>query len=292
MKKLKIITALFLFSAIFIGCKKNKMTTSKLNLNITGLQDLGANYKYEGWIIVNGGPVSTGTFTVDGSGNLSKTSFDVDADQLSMASDFVLTIEPFPDVDPSPSSTHIVAGSFSGNTAAVSIADSKALGTNFASATGKYILATPTNGSGTNEKSGIWFLDLGSGSPMQGLQLPVLPSGWMYEGWTVIGGQPVTSGRFTSAMGADLSAPFSSTMNPGPPFPGEDYLQNAPSGLTFPTDISGGVAVISVEPEPDNSPMPFLLKPLVGMIPTGAMDHTTYNMSLNLSTLPSGTASR
>ena len=29
-------------------------------------------------------------------------------------------------------------------------------------------------------------------------------------------------------------------------FPGEDFLINAPMGLSFPTDIMGGVAVISI----------------------------------------------
>ena len=28
-----------------------------------------------------------------------------------------------------------------------------------------------------------------------------------------------------------------------PPFPGEDFLMNAPSGLMFPTDLSGATAV-------------------------------------------------
>ena len=67
---------------------------------------------------------------------------------------------------------------------------------------------------------------------------------------------------------------------------------NAPTGLTFPIDIMGGVAVISIEPSPDNSANPFTLKPLVGNIPVGAIDHTTYIMNLNLSSFPTGTASR
>ena len=29
-----------------------------------------------------------------------------------------------------------------------------------------------------DEVSGIWFLSLASGSPMQGLNLPTLPAGW------------------------------------------------------------------------------------------------------------------
>jgi hypothetical protein len=74
-------------------------------------------------------------------------------------------------------------------------------------------------------------------------------------------------------------------------FPGEDFLENAPAGLTFPTDLAGGVAVISIEPDPDNSTDPFTLKPLVGNIPADAVDHTLYQMGNNAAGFPTGTAS-
>ena len=156
-------------------------------------------------------------------------------------------------------------------------------------ASGFYILATPTNGDATDENSGIWFLSLASGSPASGLDLPTLPAGWAYEGWAVIGGTPVTTGRFTATDAADLSAPFSGT-DPGPPFPGEDFLINAPTGLAFPTDLAGGMAVISIEPEPDDSSAPFTLKPLAGPIAADATDHVTYSIPSNLASFPTGTA--
>lgn len=62
-------------------------------------------------------------------------------------------------------------------------------------------------------------------------------------------------------------------------------------GLNFPTGLSGGKAVISVEPDPDNSPDPFVLKPLVADIPMSATDHETYEMDLNTN-FPSGMDSR
>jgi hypothetical protein len=295
MKTLFLIGSLSLF--VFFGCSEddNPVQTppaaSQLSLNITGLEDLGAGAMYEGWIIVNGNPVSTGTFTVDASGNLSQTGFNVNSDNLTQATTFVLTIEPNPDTDPNPSSTHILSGDFSGNNAAITVGHGASLGNDFTIAGGSYILATPTDGANTNENSGIWFLDLSSGSPAQGLTLPVLPDGWKYEGWTVINGMPVTTGTFLSTTAIDDADPFSGTM-PGPPFPGEDFLVNAPAGLTFPTDIAGGIAVISIEPFPDNSPNPFTLKPLVGNIPANATDHTTYMMNTNTGSFPSGTASK
>ena len=71
------------------------------------------------------------------------------------------------------------------------------------------------------------------------MSLPALPGGLHYEGWAVIDGVPVTTGRLTSPSGADEAAPFSGP-NPGPPFPGEDFLGNAPIGLVFPTNLAGG----------------------------------------------------
>ncbi len=295
MKILSLVTLLTIL--IFAGCSENDNSilppqNSTLTLNISGLADLGPNAKYEGWVISpDGKATSTGTFTVDGNGKLSKTKFDIDANTLSEAKKFVLTIEPNPDNDPGPSATHILAGNFNNNSSTLSVADDAAFGNDFMNASGKYILATPTNGADSDENSGIWFLDLSSGSPMAGLNLPQLPAGWKYEGWVVINGTPVTTGTFTEVNVVDDADPFSSTMG-GPPFPGEDFLVNAPAGLTFPTNIAGGIAVISVEPDPDNSSKPFLLKPLVGMIPSDAKDHVNYSMSLNLGSFPTGTATR
>lgn len=281
-----------LLSLLLFSCKKDKNdNTAAFNLNINGLEDLGPAARYEGWLIVNGAPVSTGTFTVNAAGQLSQTSFDSEKSQLENATAFVLTIEPFPDTDPAPSAQKLLAGDFSGNNAAVSINHPAALNTGFASATGTYVLATPTTASTTDELSGLWFLNLASGSPAAGLSLPALPAGWRYEGWALINGIPVTTGTFTAATGADGAAPFSGTAM-APPFPGEDFIINAPAGTVFPTNLSGGLAVISVEPFPDNSPAPFLLKPLVANIPNPAMQHFTYNMALNVSGLPVGTVTR
>ena len=286
MKKLAI--ALIGISTL-VACKKDE--TGNLNVNITGLEDLGSNYAYEGWLIVDGSPVSAGIFNVDANGNMDKTSFELNQDDIDGATAYVLTIEPSPDSDPAPSSTHIVAGDFSGGNASVTIGHGSALGNSFASSTGSYILATPTDGMMNNENSGIWFLDPAAG-PGASLDLPTLPAGWKYEGWAVVNGTPVSTGTFTDVAAADEAAPYSGNMA-GPPFPGEDLLMNAPSGLTFPTDLAGGTAVISIEPYPDNSTAPFLLKPLVGMIPANAIDHTSYDMDNNASaSSPTGTVSR
>ncbi|MDW7695322.1 anti-sigma factor [Flammeovirgaceae bacterium SG7u.111] len=273
------------------SCKddEDNSSTQKMKLAINGLEDLGSDYAYEGWIIVNGSPKTTGTFTVNSSGALSQTEFDVEMADLQSASAFVLTIEPIPDNDPAPSDVHILAGDLTKGAGSLSVGHGAALGSDFASSAGKFILATPTDGMDNNENSGVWFLDPAAG-PGAGLTLPTLPAGWKYEGWAVIGGTPVSSGTFSAVDAADDAAPFSGS-EPGPPFPGEDFLMNAPSGLTFPTDLSGATMVISIEPVPDNSSAPFLLKPLVGAAPANAMDHTAYGMNQNLGSLPTGSVS-
>ena len=58
------------------------MSTETLTLNLTGFEPLGTGYLYEGWVIVNGMPVSTGTFSVAEDGSLSQNQFELDADEL------------------------------------------------------------------------------------------------------------------------------------------------------------------------------------------------------------------
>lgn len=296
----KTLLSIFIISIMFIaGCSEDSPTTStaqqngNLNLALTGLEDLGSTAMYEGWIMVNGSPVSTGTFTINSSGQLSRSSFEVNSSDLNGSPAFILTIEPNPDPSADPSNNKIMAGDFSGNTASLSVSHSAALGNDFSSAAGSYILATPTDTVSTNELSGVWFLTLPA-PPQPGLQLPVLPTGWQYEGWVLVSGigTPLSTGKFDSPSGSDMSAPYSGTL-PAPPFPGEDLLTNTPAGFTFPTNLQSGTVVVSIEPNPDNSAAPFALKPLVASIPSNATDHTNYNLSNQSATNnPTGTATR
>ena len=276
---------------LFTSCGDDDSTAAPsladLTLNISGLEDLGDDFAYEGWIIVDGSPVSTGVFDV--SGTSTNMTFEVDANTLEAATMFVLSIEPVPDSDPAPAASKILAGSFDGNSATLS---TSTVGSNFENSAGKYIIAAPTGTGATEEEfSGIWFLDNSSGEALAGLDLPTLESGWKYEGWVVIDGNPVTTGTFTSTNAADESAPYSGT-NGGPAFPGEDFLVNAPSGLTFPTDLRSQTVVISIEPSPDNSANPFLLKPLAGAIPA-SLSGNPYSIDNNVSaSFPTGSVSR
>ncbi len=266
-----------------------------LTLSFSRLEPLAADH-YEGWLLVAGEPVSTGTFTVSASGQLRdlagnpKSVFRVVGVDLAQATKFVLTIEPAGDADPAPAFVKPLAGDLNAAKTAATLTPNLG-GRSLAGIAGRYVLATPSDGMGTNELSGVWFLDLASGSPTVGLTVPDLGgTDWVYEGWAVIDGTPVTTGRFTAPTGPDGSAPFSGPQAT-PPFPGEDFLANAPPGLTFPTSLAGRKVVVSIEPRIDSDPGPFQFKPLSGDVPVGAADHTTYSLIDASATLPSGSVS-
>lgn len=298
MKKVNFIFMIAILGiATLVGCKDDDdtSTTESLDLTINGLENLGADFVYEGWVIVDGAPVSTGVFTVDDAGVQSVSKFDVDVATLSSATKFVLTIEPAVDSDPAPSDQKLLAGDFSGNLATLSTATAPGVG-DFSTAAGQLFLRSPTDETGTNngnDQYGVWFGEPGT-PPTSGFTLPTLPAGWAYEGWVIGDAGPISTGTFTSFTSVDSSNGFSGTENNvGPPIPGEDFFLNAPAGETFPLDVRGRTVVISIEPVPDNSPAPFLLKPLlVSLTADAATAPTTFPFEQNLGSLPTGSASR
>ena len=292
----RLLVTLFAASTLILAaCDSDSGSDSQgFTLALSNVDPLSGGFHYEGWLIIDGSPISTGKFNVSSSGTLMNLdgssigngSFEVDAD-VDNATAFVLTIEPAGDTDSVPATTKYLGGDFASGSTTLSVSHGSSLSDSFSSSEGEFILATPTNGADSNETSGIWWLNPTGAAPAAGLSLPTLPQGWVYEGWVVISGTPVTTGTFDSGSGADAFDGFSGTQG-GPPFPGEDFLSNAPSGLSFPTDLSGGTAVISIEPFPDDSAAPFTLKPLVGAIPASSAPFTVYSMDNNVSSFPSG----
>ena len=271
------------------GGKVMDQAETTLVLNFSGIQPLANGFHFEGWAIIDGSPVSTGKFNIGDAGDLVDLNgkvipngeFDVGRD-LSDAVAIALTIEPPGDMDSMQSGVKYLIGDVSRSSAAsanLAVSHSGALGSDFSMASGKFLLATPTDGADTNETSGIWYIDLSSGGPMPGLQLPPLPPSFEYEGWVVIDGVPVSTGKFSDVAAADSGNPYSGP-DPGKPFPGEDFLRNAPAVMTFPIDLRGRTAAISIEPVPDDDvSRPFPLKPLVGGIPADAEPFTNYEVA-------------
>lgn len=111
-----------------------------------------------------------------------------------------------------------------------------------------------------------------------GLDLPELGDGWTYEGWVVKPGVgPVSTGRFDAPdqRDSDSGGPFAGEAGT-PPFPGQDFVMN--DGRRDLTD--GYKTVITVEPQPDDSPKPFAVKPLASQIEDagkGTLQTLTHN---------------
>ncbi|MFV0249244.1 MAG: anti-sigma factor [Tenacibaculum sp.] len=299
----KLILSLFAIIALsFASCVEKKEETltpptpptppSTLTLKIDKLPALGNDYVYEGWLIVDSIPVSTGTFSVDNNNELSQTVFEInDSTTLNSAKTFVLSIEPASDNDPKPSKTKILSGNFDDNSASLSV--SEFVG-DFSNVSGKFILATPTSESDEDETSGVWFLDNSDGEFKAGLTLPKLKEGWKYEGWAIIDGTPLSTGTFLSVTGKDDNAstsPFKGDKSDGPEFPGEDYIKSAPDSLNFPTDLRGSMVAISVEPDPDNSETAFDIVPLFYAIPKDAEPGKVLEMEKQTISI-TGTATR
>jgi hypothetical protein len=269
-------------SAYSVWCGFGTATAAGLELVFDGLEPLGPDYVYEGWIITGDGPVTSGRFDAPDPGET--LTFEIGDELRASATTFVLTIEPRFGDDPAPASTHMLAGRFEDGAAALTVDHPAALGTDFSAAAGGFILETPSTGGVADDyDQGVWFLDPSAG-PGPSLELPELPEGWTYEGWVVTGDGPLSTGRFRSASNADDDGAGPTAGPDGsPPFPGQDFI--AP-----PLSLIGLPVVVSVEPMPDDSPAPFAIKPLVGTAADAGRGGFQSLGNTGRDTLPTGSA--
>ncbi|MFT5233854.1 MAG: hypothetical protein ACI9UQ_001896 [Candidatus Krumholzibacteriia bacterium] len=273
------------------------LQAAELTLSFANLPALDESSEgiYEGWVIVDGAPVTTGVFNVNAMGQTvapgtsTVISFSVD-DSIGLSSAVKITIEPVGDIDPAPSGLVVMTGDVTDSVTPL-VAALPDLAT-LMTAGGSYILATPSdNGVDTsNDNQGIWYLSMPG--PTAGLtNLPDLGPNWTYEGWIVdtSGAMPVpySTGTFNTATGADSDAAGCNAG--GPPFPGQDFTAFH-CGPVFNLDSGDFVAVISIEPVPDNGPGPFQFKPLVGMVPTDALANGGVLGNQTAATFPTGNA--
>lgn len=251
--------ALIVSSTVLVSaCSDSNNDTSDMRTvraSFANLDVLGEDYVYEGWLITPSGAVSAGRFESSGAATVFENNASVE--DVEVATAYVLTIEPAEDDDPAPAATHVLAGDLISDAAVLSIAHPAAVGQDFTAATGVFGLAVPSDNTGTGSfNNGIWWLQ--QPGPSAGLSLPLLPDGWVYEGWVVGEDGPISTGRFTDVADADSDgAGETGGSNPGPAFPGQDFINPSP------LDLIGLASVISVEPNPDNSLAPFGIKPLI-----------------------------
>lgn len=177
------------------------------------------------------------------------------------ATSLLVTLESSELVSTVPSETVLLAGDFIGDEAQLRVSDSLAMGTDFSTAYGTFRLDTPTTTRTTDFDQGIWWYDLVGDEPVQSLFLPALPSGWTYEGWVIGGDQPLSIGKFPdpARFDSDLAGAVASDDLTAPLFPGQDYI-------SAPELIPGFSALVTVEPQPDNSPDPFDFEILIDQV--------------------------
>lgn len=265
----------------------------RIRLKVSALEPLAGAF-YEVWVIKGVKKLSAGSFNVaddgslvDGFGHTARFS---SPRNPASADAVVVTIEPLPDPDPGPSGIAILAGTPRPNQTARLRFPAR-----FGRSSGSFILAAPTTASTADETSGVWFLNPAAG-PGPSLVVPTLPDGWVFEGWGVTQGTPLSTGRFSSPSGSDGSGMFSGP-RAGPPFPGEDFVADLPGGVTPPVDLADGSSMIVLTVEPDlegvdpTGPGPFSIKPLLVAVPQGSQPMTSIALERELSTVPRGRAS-
>jgi hypothetical protein len=285
----KLTAVLAAFLLFISGCdyfeNSDTLNVSKFEASINSLPAIPDTMTFVGWFQWENKAtlkkIAEKVFVLDAdqNGNISYNS-DKPLSSLQRAELFYLTVESKSVANDSalvPSPQKILSGSFSYSSSNLTIGENTG---NFENVDGFFNLTTPTNGANTDELSGLWFVDSLSASPVSGLKkLPELYGGWIYEGWIEINGQLVSTGRFSDTKKADLFSGYSGSLA-GFNFPGEDLLNNAPSGLTFPINLSNAKVYISIEYNDGktNGSTPFMLI-LEATIPASAQSGVSYNLN-------------
>ena len=206
----------------------------------------------------------------DGSGAVRDSMFDLQSGDVYDYDMIAITLEEYPvDESPDPSATVVARSAIVRD-----LSTFMRFPVNFDGiAPGAFVIATfsdgnPRVGGGTDLSSeifGLWFLRITLGATgfeanetyASGITLPVLPdTGYLYEGWVALdGGDTVSTGKFFYPDYIDY---YNESCERGgiPNFPGEDFLRNKPAWIPaerWPLEITrGGVAFVTVEPNPDN----------------------------------------
>ena len=315
MKNLLFISLALLF--LYFGCKETNVLDpqdqiTRLVADFNGLQTLGDSAWYEIWLVWQDGSVeniqTAGVFSVDEQGVLSKTSFDISAGYVQSGLKVFLTIEEddvpgmrfnFSAIGDStvidtifePSIYKIMAANIAGNVGHLTVGHKDLNDFDYLLGSGKYMLDTPTDINGTHPESGIWFVSTDSAEQIvAGLDLPSCFGQWRYEGLVNLEGKMLSTGKFINPIKPDGSKQYSDTTGTAYPFPGEDFLINAPEAVTFPTNLKGKNVLIQLHPPyPKRSQEPFTAIPLSVLIPSNAEIGTVLDFQNTADTFPSGT---
>jgi hypothetical protein len=318
MKRLNVI--LFIFVVAIAGCEDQKIlegteNISQIELNVFGLNDLQGSGWYESWILWNremgqGTDIDTTSLGIlerqtDGSYRLAT---DVTLGFLQAGLMILVTIEDDDTVaNEEPSIYEVIGAKIAANSGIFSLGNEEVLDFSFEVAQGRYILDTPTESPPSqNPFSGIWFVNpdtiiedildddgniVDQDTTIEflpGLDLPDLPEGWLYEGFVEVGGQTLSIGTFTKSSAGDDSSTYNGAET-AYPFPGEDFINNPPSGLSFPVDLRGAHCFVTLTPAyPEGSVVPYVVTVYETQISSIALPQQVYFMENTSDTFPAG----
>jgi hypothetical protein len=265
----------------------------QVRLDLDNLMPLQDGFTYQAFARVGAQTFATDKFNttengsfVNAAGQFIQNELTFPAD-VSGASLIYVTIEEKRDNSEEPSVSVVFAGDVVESVATLSQGHPEALGTSLEGQSGSFMLMSYVAGAQSDDVSGLWFVEGSKNSPTAGLSLPLLPQGWRYEGWIEAGGTLISTGAFREGNGADSARPYSNSDTPL--FPGEDFQENAPDGVSFPLNPAGGKVYVTVEPFPDDTVDPYGFFVLSGSIPSIPVAESAYPLMSNL-TAPTGTA--
>lgn len=289
-------TGIFLLSTLLAiaGCGDEKSSTptgpsdgeDQLVLTLENLGD-PSPYHFALWAQEGTGTTLVLRFAVDDGapvtlGGEPIPSFDQSAG-LGSADRLLVTVET-DTTGTAPSARALLAGTVTGDGATLTTGDAAALGVDLSGATGSFLFDTPTTADPTDCGRGLWWTD---GEGAAGLGLPVLPAGWVYQGWVTRrdSGAVYSTGRFANPGVADSDgAGATAGGGSGYPFPGQDFVVAAGNVPVLQVDDGAFGSFVTIEPDPDASADPFFFR----LLDRAAGSGNFYLHQTNLLAMPTG----
>lgn len=171
-------------------------------------------------------------------------------------------------------------------------------------ATGAFVLDNPVTVNDKDDFNGLWFSRYVSRRYAPALDLPESPDGWMYEGWVMVGGVPLRTGKFRTGTDASDWDGYSGRSGASelitmgmPPMPGQDFITRLPRGVpTGPNlpNLGGATVLVTLENATlaGEETYPSPIRVFEGKVPTPAAHNVTYELvNVTGSQLPSATIS-
>lgn len=293
---------IFFLALVFAGCDSSSSSEDtallfRIDMDVDGLAPLQDAYRYQVWAVVDGAFVGSDEFNISENGQfvniggqiISRTlTFDA---SIAGATEMFVVVNGKTDSSEFPSTTVLMGGDVSGRSVTFNMSHARAFGPSMAAAGGQFVLTTPTDLDAGNELSGIWF---GTPSLQPALQLPLPGTGWTYESWvSLANGTVMSMGKFTDVAAGDAANPFSfpDEVSQHPSVPGEDFLLNAPDGVSFPANLSGATVFVTAELAVDDvENAPSGLRLLDGAVPAAPSALTPYTLIASAQ-MPGGSGS-